>query len=159
MSFVSRFPASITSTVVALSLMIGELGWAAPQGDGPVRAEVFTAQNLPMQPIRREDAASAPRMIEVYALDGIERFDAILSEQLPIDPNAAKRAAMARIPPRDSAEVKQVERTAVGLVRAAEYGIDRYPAIVFDGHAVVYGVTDLGEALRHYRMWQGKAPR
>ncbi|MEA3275692.1 MAG: DUF1525 domain-containing protein, partial [Pseudomonadota bacterium] len=42
---------------------------------------------------------------------------------------------------------------------AAEYGIDRYPAIVLDGQAVVYGVTDVGEALRHYRMWQGRAPQ
>ena len=66
---------------------------------------------------------------------------------------------MARIPPPDSAEVGQVARAAVGLVRAAEYGIDRYPAIVFDGQAVVYGITDIGEALSHYRMWQGRAPR
>ena len=31
--------------------------------------------------------------------------------------------------------------------------------IVFDGHAVVYGITDIGEALRRYRMWQGRVPR
>ncbi len=159
MSFVSRFPASITSIVVALSLMIGELGWAAPQGGGPVRVEVFAGHDRPMQAGRGADSPSVSIDLEVYALDGIERFEAILSEQLPTDPNAARQAAMARIPPRDSAEVKQVERTAVGLVRAAEYGIDRYPAIVFDGHAVVYGVTDLREALRHYRVWQGRAPR
>ena len=28
-----------------------------------------------------------------------------------------------------------------------QYGIDRYPAVVFDGEAVVYGVTDLTVAL------------
>jgi integrating conjugative element protein (TIGR03757 family) len=35
-----------------------------------------------------------------------------------------------------------------------QYGIDRYPAIVFDGHAVVYGVTDVQAATRIYEQWQ-----
>mgnify|MGYP005733276675 FL=1 len=33
-------------------------------------------------------------------------------------------------------------------------GIDRYPAIVFDGPAVVYGVTELVEALDRFENWQ-----
>lgn len=157
MSFVFRFATLITATAVALSLMIGELAWAAPQGGEPVRVDVFTAQDLPVQAAGRDGVPST--MIEVYEIDGIARLESILSENLPTDENAARRAAMARIPPPDGAEVDQVARAAVGLVRADEYGIDRYPAIVFDGHAVVYGVTDLGEALRHYRVWQGRAPR
>ena len=56
-------------------------------------------------------------------------------------------------------ESDAAQRAASGLLKAAEYGIDRYPAVVFDGDAVVYGVTDLDEALRHYREWQGRAPR
>ena len=35
-----------------------------------------------------------------------------------------------------------------------QYGVDRYPAIVFNGEAVVYGLTDLSNALDHYRTWQ-----
>jgi integrating conjugative element protein (TIGR03757 family) len=152
-------PLSVAPRIFALSLMLGEVAWAASQGDGPVRVEVFTGHDLPIQAVRGADSPSASMTIEVYALDGIERFEATLSERLPTDRNAARRAAIARIPPPDSAEVDQVARAAVGLVRAAEYGIDRYPAIVFDGHAVVYGVTDIGEALRHYRVWQGRALR
>ncbi len=159
MTEVSHFAASTTSLVLAVSLSLGNVAWAASETSESVRIEVFTGHNPPIQPVRRGDAASAKITIEVYEIDGIERFEAILSDRLPTDPDAARQAAMARIPPPDSAEVKQVARAAVGLVRAAEYGIDRYPAVVFNGHAVVYGVTDLGEALRHYRMWQGKAPR
>ncbi len=55
--------------------------------------------------------------------------------------------------------MEAAQRAALGLLKAAEYGIDRYPAIVFDGYAVVYGVTDIGEALRQYRVWQGRVPR
>ena len=47
-----------------------------------------------------------------------------------------------------------VQNAAVGLAKAMQYGIDRYPAIVFDGKAVVYGLTDLNSALDHYRTWR-----
>ncbi len=159
MSFVSRFPVLITSTVVASSLMIGDLGWAAPQGGGPVRIEEFTGQNLPMNAVVRDNVLSASAMIEVYEIDGIDKFEAILSERLPTDPNVARRVALKRVGQVDAVRIEDAQRAALGLLKAAEYGIDRYPAIVFDGHVVAYGVTDLDEALRHYRVWQGRAPR
>jgi hypothetical protein len=35
----------------------------------------------------------------------------------------------------------------------------RDPAVVFDGDAVVCGVTNIDEALGHYRQWKGRALR
>jgi integrating conjugative element protein (TIGR03757 family) len=46
-----------------------------------------------------------------------------------------------------------MQRAAMGLAKAVQYGVDRYPAIVFDGQVVVYGITDLEAALQHYRAW------
>ena len=40
-----------------------------------------------------------------------------------------------------------------------QYGIDRYPAVVFDGRVVVYGVTDLVEALDRYEAWEQEVAR
>jgi integrating conjugative element protein (TIGR03757 family) len=59
----------------------------------------------------------------------------------------------------DPEQLDALQRAASGLLKAAEYGIDRYPAVVFDGHAVVYGVTDLYDAVRHFETWRGRAPR
>ena len=42
---------------------------------------------------------------------------------------------------------------ALGLAKAVQYGVDHYPAIVFNGTAVVYGVTDLVEAVQRYDTW------
>ncbi|MCH8896663.1 MAG: DUF1525 domain-containing protein, partial [Proteobacteria bacterium] len=39
-------------------------------------------------------------------------------------------------------------------LKATHYGVDRSPAIVFDGVAVVYGVTALPVAFDHYRRCQ-----
>lgn len=97
--------------------------------------------------------------VEVYAIDGLDKLAANLSDQLPTEPNVARRTAMARLGRVDPGQVEAAQRAASGLLKAAEYGIDRYPAVVFDGHAVVYGVTDLDEALRRFETRQGRALR
>jgi len=43
---------------------------------------------------------------------------------------------------------------AIGLAKAMQYGVDRYPAIVVNGTAVVYGVTDLVDAAARYETWR-----
>jgi integrating conjugative element protein (TIGR03757 family) len=158
MTALSDFSASLTSLVLAVSLSLGDVAWAASQRREQVRVELFTGHNPTMQPVRRGEAALATK-IEVYDIDGIARLEAILSERLPSDPNSARRVALERVRQVDAVRIKAARRAAVGLVRAVEYGIDRYPAVVFDAYAVVYGVTDIGEALRQYRVWRGRAPR
>ncbi|MEA3278207.1 MAG: TIGR03757 family integrating conjugative element protein [Pseudomonadota bacterium] len=140
-----------------MSLSLGDAAWAAREERKLVRIEVFTSQDLPIQSLKRGDP-SASTKTEVYEVDGIDSLDAMLSKQLPPDPQAAKRLAQERSGQLKASRVDAARQAAIGLLKAAEYGIDRYPAIVLDGQAVVYGVTDVGEALRHYRMWQGRAP-
>ena len=92
--------------------------------------------------------------LQIYQLDGIQRFEAKLSSNLPTDPNRSKQIAVQRIQQLDEQTMAAVQNAAVGLAKAMQYGVDRYPAIVFDGEAVVYGLTDLSSALDHYRTWQ-----
>ena len=90
----------------------------------------------------------------VYAIDGIERLRAGLSRDLPGDPQAAREIVLARFGHMEKAQGLRLENAAQGLVRAMRYGIDRYPAIVFDGQAVVYGVSDIEAARQLWRAWQ-----
>ena len=121
----------------------------------PVRIEVFTAGDLPIRP-PASDGVPLPTPIEVYEIDAVASLESALSKGLPADPDGAQRLVRKRLGQIvDRSRLDHVRRSAAGLLNAAEYGIDRYPAVVFDGDAVVYGVTDLGEALRHYRMWKG----
>ena len=59
-----------------------------------------------------------------------------------------------RIQQLDEQTTTAIQNAAVGLAKAMQYGIDRYPAIVFGGEVVVYGLTDLNAALDHYRTWR-----
>ena len=110
--------------------------------------EGFTASDLPIVTDLKAER------VEVYEMDGIERFEAALSRGLPANADAAKGRALARIGQLSEGQMQRAQHAALGLSKAVQYGLDRYPAIVFDGQAVVYGVTDVGEAFRRYRQWQ-----
>ncbi|MEW8015093.1 MAG: TIGR03757 family integrating conjugative element protein [Candidatus Sedimenticola endophacoides] len=119
--------------------------------------EVFTIEALPVTPTE----LPASVRYAVYRIDGATRVQDWLSEGLPADPEAAARLATQRLKTQGEALAPMLQEAAEGLTRAVQVaGIDRYPAIVFtdtDGEqSVVYGMTDLAEALRIYQRSQGR---
>jgi integrating conjugative element protein (TIGR03757 family) len=90
----------------------------------------------------------------VYVIDRINRLQQELSEDLPVDSESAKNLVLQRYQRMDMQLSTELEKAANGLVQAMQYGIDRYPAVVFDGQAVVYGITDINAAIRLYQRWQ-----
>ena len=95
----------------------------------------------------------------MYYLDRIDRLQKELSKDLPADPVTAKQTALHRFQRIDRHLSSELENASKGLVQAMHYGIDRYPAIVFDGNAVVYGITDVRAATQRYRQWQAGEAR
>ena len=108
--------------------------------------EVFTDSSL--QIVSGNDHAT------VYLIDRINRLQQELSNDLPADSESAKTLALQRFQRMDTQLSSELENAAKGLVQAMQYGIDRYPAIVFDGQAVVYGLTDIPAATQLYQRWQ-----
>lgn len=107
------------------------------------RIEVFTTQALPVTGL--VDAGA--RDVTVYRVDGLAALEAALSFDLPAAPEAARKEALRRLGALDAAQVARAREAVEGLVRASEYGIVRYPAMVIDGRHLVYGVTHVPEAL------------
>jgi len=125
-------------------------------GERPT-VEVFTSTDLPVETGIKSDETAIS--VDVYEIDGVERIESGLSRGLPDDHRAAKRIALERVGRVDAAQIQRVQRAALGLSKAVQYGIDRYPAIVFDGQVVVFGVDDVREAIDRYRQWQEAAGR
>jgi len=146
---------------VVLALFAGRVAQAAQhRAENPRLVEVFTTSH---SPITREPDPSQQGTgvidLYVYELDGIQRIEAKLSEGLTADPEQAKRLAVQRIQQLDQVSRAQMQQAAIGVAKAAQYGVDRYPAIVFDDEAVIYGVMDLRDALQRYRQWrEGRQP-
>ena len=93
----------------------------------------------------------------VYLIDRIYKLQEELSIDLPADPESAKSLALQRFQRMNTQLSRELENAAKGLVQAMQYGIDRYPAIVFDGQAVVYGLTDIPAATQLYQRWQAES--
>ncbi len=93
-------------------------------------------------------------VLNIYTLDGIQRIQTTLSRDLPNDPEDSKRIVLQRIQQLTASDRANLQRAAVGLAKAVQYGVDRYPAIVLNGRLAIYGVTHLSEALHRYQQWQ-----
>ncbi len=129
------------------------------QQNQPHVIEAFTSVKYPIVDTRGIGNKSRGLEITVYEIDGIESMERDLSIDLPADPEKSKRIALHRIQHLDDQTRTKMQMAAQGLAKAMQYGVDRYPAIVFDGQAVVYGVTDVQIALAHYRTWRREGKR
>lgn len=127
------------------------------QADETLRIEAFTVVDDPIS--GKDDHQLQGATVTVYAVDGIARFESALSRGLPPGAEAAKVEALRRLSGLDEARQASAKEAAMGLAKAMQYGVDRYPAIVFDGSAVVYGVTDLADAHRRYVAWHKAQPQ
>lgn len=95
--------------------------------------------------------------LKIYEIDAADRFEQSVSVNLPVDPDQARAAFERRVDRigRDTLERQAVEAYR-GVMAAVRYQVKAYPAVIFDGSSVVYGVTDLAEALGHYQRWKAE---
>ena len=94
-----------------------------------------------------------------YEIDRISDLQSELSQGLPKDAEQAKQLVLQRFQSMDASISQRLENAAKGLVKAMRYGIDRTPAMVFEGQAVIYGVSDVDEALERYMRWREGSSR
>ena len=148
----------LLQAVLVWMLLAGQGGSVARAGEAErSRIEVFTSADHPLTGVPAVTAGPDAPAVEVYLLDGIRHIEAVLSTGLSPDPQRSADRVLGQVKQLGGADRERIERAAVGLVRASHYGITRYPAVVFDARAVVYGLTDLDAAWRHYRAWRAGA--
>ena len=119
--------------------------------------EVIVSDSTPVtgiQALKRQGIA-----VKLYNLDDGKRLVSQLGTGLPSNQEAAKKILQQRfIKMGDRAVKAQFMQAYQGVIVGTQYGVIRYPAIVFDhGQSVVYGITDLPQALRLYQQWK-KSP-
>jgi len=148
---------ALSHALLSLTLFGSFLISGTPLAGTPLSIEVFTTTEFPIS--GKGDWRLQGASVTVYYVDGLKHFESTLSESLPNDAQAAKAEALRRIDQFDGAHMAPAKNAAIGLTKAVQYGVDRYPAFVFDGRAVVYGVTDLVKAVDRYEAWQREQAR
>ena len=143
-------------------VLLADTACADPRGPNPPPViEVFTSAERPLIETDANDSGGDLQglAITVYEIDGIQSLERELSLDLPVEPQQSKAMVLKRLQRLDAPTRARMHSAATGLAKALQYGVERYPAVVFDGEAVVYGLTDLNVALEHYRAWQtGRQP-
>ena len=113
----------------------------APADAAGPSVEVFTLSTLPV---------TGAQGATVYYLDAVVLLEQHLSAQLPTDPTQAQALVAQRIAALGPQLEARARAGAEGLARAAQLGVQRAPAIVFDGKWAVYGVIDVDAARRTF---------
>ena len=90
----------------------------------------------------------------LFNLDAVDRIEQRLGKNLPADEDKALALMKQRIAGVGQSQLNQELREAYqALILSMQYGLDRYPAVIFDQQVIVYGVTDLHAATKQYRHW------
>lgn len=91
---------------------------------------------------------------QLFNLDAVDRIEQRLGKNLPADEDKALALMKQRIAGVGQSQLNQELREAYqALILSLQYGLDRYPAVIFDQQVIVYGVTDLYAATKRYRHW------
>jgi len=148
---------------LAAVLMLAAAGCAYAEERGREAAPLIEVFTTAQYPIQERTAAHAPHESRGhytrYDIDRISLLQQALSHGLPADPAQAKQRVLQRFQSMDATLDQPLENAGKGLAQAMAYGIDRIPAVVFDGRAVIYGVTDIDEALAQYHRWRQRGGR
>ncbi len=140
-----------------LMLICGTATAANERPVQPAAIDIFIGYGDGLHEFDRISRTLPQTQIRVYQVAGIKRLEMRLSKGLPSDPAAAKRQALQRLSTLDNGARDHLKQSAIALAEAARLGVAQYPAVVFDGQYVIYGITDLGGALESFHRWQGAA--
>ncbi|BFM18945.1 hypothetical protein R50073_51280 (plasmid) [Maricurvus nonylphenolicus] len=92
--------------------------------------------------------------ITLLNLDSVSHIESRLSKGLPVNEDLATAEFHRRVESIGRSRIESELRSAYQAVGTAmAHDLDRYPAIIFDEELVVYGLTDLSQALDKYRQW------
>jgi integrating conjugative element protein (TIGR03757 family) len=92
--------------------------------------------------------------VAIYDLATPKHIGQMLSVGLPANPEAARILAKQSIEANRNSLTSELKSAYQGHTKAMDYGLTHYPALVFNGKAVIYGINDVEEGIKRYQSWQ-----
>jgi integrating conjugative element protein (TIGR03757 family) len=115
------------------------------------KVEVFANSAMVITPIQANQY-----QLVIYRLDALKNVEAAINQNIPKTEKEAKAYFAAH-----QAEIKRQITPAVlnganGIAMARHYKLDRIPAVVVDGTSVIYGVTNVDQAIAMVQQHRAK---
>ncbi|MGS2722125.1 TIGR03757 family integrating conjugative element protein [Porticoccus sp. GXU_MW_L64] len=119
----------------------------------PLELKVITSDNYPVTGNTALSGSKAD--IAIYNLDNVDRLTESLGQNLPNTAAKSHAQLQKRIELMGQSTLEAQFRDAhQGLVTLITNRINRFPAIIVNDRAVIYGVTHIPEAIAIYRQWK-----
>ncbi len=92
-------------------------------------------------------------LVKVYDLAAPRRITQALSVGLPTTPEAALAVARERFQANQGQASQHLINAYQSHLQARRFGLTHYPALVFNEHEVIYGISDVQQGLGLYQHW------
>ena len=148
----------VSAAIVFVALTILE----ASADDLPQSIVAITSNQRPIHPVdwNSTSLSKSNPEITILSLDAVQSIQEQLSEGLPNDETLARALVQQKIAEIGRSKLEDELRTAyLPLGTMMAYGLDRYPVIIFDKQAVIYGVTDSSPGSRSIPSMAGRSTR
>ena len=142
----------VSAAIVFVALTILE----ASADDLPQSIVAITSNQRPIHPVDWNSTSPSENKpeITILSLDVVQSIQDQFSEGLPNDETMARALVQQKIAEIGRSKLEDELRAAyLPLGTMMAYGLDRYPVIIFDKQAVIYGMTELSLAINRYRQW------
>ncbi len=106
----------------------------------------------------RHPVAGAQAADRIIQLDAAQAIEAELSARLPDDPQRAAALVQRRLNEGGQALQQRMREAYQGMTDAWSLGITSIPAVIVDQRYVVYGESDLGQALVRIERYREGQP-
>ena len=143
--------------VLMVCILSFATGSKADTNDLPKTIIAITSDQRSVQPIDWNSLGYPGYQAElsILNLDSVQSIEVRLGKGLPNDEQRARSVIEERVAEIGRAQLDtQLREAYLPLGTMMAYGLDRYPVIIFDQQAVIYGVTDLAKAIDQYRQWR-----
>jgi len=157
---ISRINTARILIAVSVMVFLPSLSTADASDQKPLKIEIFTDGDHPINNISYMNNNDVPTVTKQYELDDVFKMEKSISKGLPADKDKAMAMVKQRFQEQGGfqAVMKQVEIAYKGILYAYRYKLKYYPAVVFNnGEAVVYGVTDMHQAMDKYLAWRQRS--
>lgn len=118
----------------------------------------FETNEFPLDIFKTNDIQALTNerlIIKKINLDSLKNMEKAMSQDLPDTEKAAEKIVLERIDSLTEEDHRQMSESIKGHFMLVKWKIKKLPAFVFnDGSSVIYGLTNLNEALNIYREHQ-----
>jgi integrating conjugative element protein (TIGR03757 family) len=106
----------------------------------------------------QQHPAASTQGARVIELDAPAHIEAALTAQLPSDPARAAATVRQRLIDGGAGLQQRLAIAYQGVADAWSLGVTKVPAVVVDGHYVVYGESDVDRAIARIRAYRSAQP-